>query len=285
MTTKSLPVAPQRVPTVGEFHHVATGRDYFSDGPLNFYKRHIGDYARDTAHLSIAEHGAYLLMLQHYYATEKPIPQDLVYAVTRARTAAGKAATDSVLRQFFKLESSGFRSERCDQEIEKMKKTIEANRKNGANGGRPKSEQNQLPEEPIGLDSANPNGTQTEPIPIASTPITNGKAIGSAKKQPTRRFRLPEDFYPNESGIAKAKDSGLDVKFEFQKFSDYHRGKGTVMADWDAAWRTWTTNAVQYRKGNSHGPTIDEQRAATRKAMYGGLDDRPAIDGEAERVD
>lgn len=41
---------------------------------MNFFKLYIGDYQRDTAHLSVTEHGAYLLMLQHYYATEKPLP-------------------------------------------------------------------------------------------------------------------------------------------------------------------------------------------------------------------
>lgn len=36
-------------------------------------------------------------------------------------------------------------------------------------------------------------------------------------------------------------------------------------------------------KGNGHGSTLDEQRAATRKAMYGDLGS--TIEGEAQRVD
>lgn len=35
-----------------------------------------GDYLRDTAHLSTAEHGAYLLLIGHYWVTAKPLPDD-----------------------------------------------------------------------------------------------------------------------------------------------------------------------------------------------------------------
>ena len=41
---------------------------------MNFYKRFIGDYQRDTGHLSMIEHGAYALLLDHFYASEKPLP-------------------------------------------------------------------------------------------------------------------------------------------------------------------------------------------------------------------
>ncbi len=36
---------------------------------------YIGDYKRDTAHLSVAEHGAYLLLIMHYW-DRGPLPND-----------------------------------------------------------------------------------------------------------------------------------------------------------------------------------------------------------------
>jgi hypothetical protein len=33
---------------------------------------------------------------------------------------------------------------------------------------------------------------------------------------------------------------------EFAKFVDHHRAKGSVMADWSAAWRTWERNAKRF---------------------------------------
>src|SRR5574340_208016 len=40
---------------------------------MNFYKRHLGDYAKHAGHLSMLEHGAYTLLLDRYYTTERPI--------------------------------------------------------------------------------------------------------------------------------------------------------------------------------------------------------------------
>lgn len=68
------------------------------------------------------------------------------------------------------------------------------------------------------------------------------KSVGSAK----RRTQLPTDFLPNETGLKSAASKGLSVDAELQKFKDFHAGKGTVMLDWQAAWRTWCSNAKQF---------------------------------------
>ena len=43
--------------------------------------------------------------------------------------------------------------------------------------------------------------------------------------------------------MAKAAEKHLDVQAELAKFRNYHEAKGSVMADWQAAWRTWVGNA------------------------------------------
>lgn len=90
---------------------------------MNYYERHLGDYARDTAHLTMMEHGAYSLLLDRYYATEAGIPADQVHRVARARTKEEKAAVDAVLAEFFVLESGLWRSKRCDLEIERFRES------------------------------------------------------------------------------------------------------------------------------------------------------------------
>mgnify|MGYP001264755674 CR=1 FL=1 len=127
---------------------------------MNYYKRHIGDYMRDTSHLSLLEHGAYTKLLDLYYVREEPLPDDEVERLIGARTPAEKKATRAVLKEFFRLEESGWRHARCDREIELYRAKAERNRLAGAKGGRPRKSGN-----PLGSESKpteNPNGFQTQ---------------------------------------------------------------------------------------------------------------------------
>lgn len=87
---------------------------------MNFYKRYIGDYARDTAHLSLTEHGVYAVLLDTGYATEKPLPGPLpaLYRICRAATAAERRAVDLVAEQFFPVgQDGGRRNPRVEAEL------------------------------------------------------------------------------------------------------------------------------------------------------------------------
>lgn len=128
---------------------------------MNFYKHHIGDYTKKTGHLSIAEHGAYLLMLQTYYATEKPLPTGRVlYRLLRAETKIERDAVDSIIEQFWTVTSGGLTNGRADEEIELAWVTADQSRANGKKGGRPKNETRVVKEiEPTN----NPSGYSQEP--------------------------------------------------------------------------------------------------------------------------
>lgn len=129
-----------------------------------FYKKNPGDYARATKHLTFIEHGAYNLLLDEYYHSEKPLPADkeLLYKRLCARTTEEKWAIDSVLEQFFSQYSYDllrnkfvcFRQKRADREIVEYWEQCKRNRINGVKGGRPKSAR-----KPTG----NPLATQNNP--------------------------------------------------------------------------------------------------------------------------
>lgn len=84
---------------------------------MNYYNRHLGDYAKDTRHLSLAEHGAYCLLLDYYYSTERPIPDDRCERIANAYETHERNAVRSVLEAFFTLTDDGWRNERADREI------------------------------------------------------------------------------------------------------------------------------------------------------------------------
>ena len=97
---------------------------------MNFYKHYIGDYQRDTGHLSLAEHGAYRLMLDAFYATGKPLPSDkkALYRLLRAATGIERRAIDIVSSQFWEMTSAGLINRRAALEIDKAAKQAEINR-------------------------------------------------------------------------------------------------------------------------------------------------------------
>lgn len=86
---------------------------------MNYYQRHIGDYAKDTGHLSLLEHGVYSSLLDWIYSTEKQLPDDLqaIYRICRAHSKSEKKAVDSVVCEFF-IAADGFRkNKRAEIEI------------------------------------------------------------------------------------------------------------------------------------------------------------------------
>ena len=84
---------------------------------MKYYTRHLGDYARNTSHLSVLEHGVYTLLIDRYYATEEPIPAKEVYRVCRASGRAERKAVDAILAEFFERRGEVYFNRRCHQEI------------------------------------------------------------------------------------------------------------------------------------------------------------------------
>ena len=107
---------------------------------MNYYQHHIGDFMRDTAHLSPVEECFYRRALDWYYVNEKPLPLDLdqVNRYLRAKTKTDRTAIGIVLSDFFKKTASGFVHSRCEIELEKFRCKKDASRENGKLGGRPK---------------------------------------------------------------------------------------------------------------------------------------------------
>lgn len=148
---------------------------------MNFYKRYVGDIQRDTGHLSLAEFGAYDRLLDHYYATEAPLPADIdaCCRIARAMTSPERKAVESILKQYFNLTDAGYTQGRTEKEIAEAKPAMVAARLNGIKGGRPKKHKNETQEKPNGFSENNPSETQhessPEPEPDKPTELTHSK--------------------------------------------------------------------------------------------------------------
>lgn len=156
---------------------------------MNYYERHLGDYARDTAHLSMLEHGAYTLLMDRYYATEQGVPTDQAHRVARARSREEKAAVDTVLAEFFTLVDGVWMQGRIEGEIGKAQERIDAARSNGKKGGRPKK--------------GNPNGNPAETQRVKS---------GSENETQQKALHTPPNHLsePNGSGASAPSEPKAD---------------------------------------------------------------------------
>lgn len=112
---------------------------------MNYYERHIGDYLKDTAHLSLLEHGVYGRLLDVYYTREAPIPAAQVERLSGVRTKEERDALRNVLDEFFTVDGDLLRHGRCDREIDRYQ---EKQRKAAASAnarwkkGQPQTERN-----------------------------------------------------------------------------------------------------------------------------------------------
>ena len=86
---------------------------------MNYYERHIGDYLKDTAHLSLLEHGVYGRLLDVYYTREAALPVAQVERLIGVRSKEEREALRNVVSEFFVVDGDVMRHSRCDREIER----------------------------------------------------------------------------------------------------------------------------------------------------------------------
>lgn len=262
---------------------------------LNYYRRYLGDYMRDTMHLSITEHGAYGLLLDACYATEKPLPKDYeaLYRICRAMNASEQAAVRVVADQFFVIGDDGLRhNDRAEREIGVAQSTIERQRASGLDSsvkrwGKDKS-----------TDKSTEESTDGESI---QPPTTNHQPSSSNHQKISRRgTRLPDDWaLPSEWQLWALKEESTWTPTYCRKAAEeFHRywiaipGQRGVKLNWYATWqnrvktlgpmpkngvkgepaRPWflTASGIE-EKGRARGfvvPTEKKEWPAFRAAVY-----------------
>lgn len=229
---------------------------------MNHYPHHIGDFDKATRHLTRLERSVYRDLMDMYYDTETMIPLDLV-AVCRkilARSNEESTAVEQTLNEFFTKTPTGWYHDRCEAEIA----AYHSNTTQKALAGKASANARMQKRAEI-LEKLNGNPTDVEqPLDSVATEgqqnptnqnqnqnqnhlTTTVVVVGSAK----RRTQIDSTFEPNDAGVQTAVTRGVQVDAELQRFIDYHRAKGSVMADWQAAWRTWVGNAAKFAQPNA----------------------------------
>jgi uncharacterized protein YdaU (DUF1376 family) len=165
---------------------------------VNFYQRHLGDYAKDTKHLTMIEHGAYCLLLDYYYATEKPIPADRCERIANAYADAEREAVKSVLKEFFTETAEGWRHFKCDDVIEDANsKSLKAKESAKSRWMRTQCERN-----------ANVEESQCDGNPIHK-PLTNNHKREGGASAPVIFHGVSEKVVADFKALRKAKKAPI----------------------------------------------------------------------------
>lgn len=235
---------------------------------MHYYEFNIPAWVLHTSHLTLEEECVYRRLLDYYYDTEKPIPEETKPVMRRLRLVNYEDIANQILSEFFHLEADGWHNNRADIVIAKYQSNANKARENGKKGGRPKQNKEQETH-PVIL--ANPEETTLKAnykqltinneLETKLKDITPAAPPATPKKKPAKTgSRLPDDWRPTQDYVNAAMQLNPDYTREWfsataHKFRDYwvaKTGKDATKADWLATWRNWVRNDLEYNRGKSN---------------------------------
>lgn len=238
---------------------------------MNFYKHYLGDYQRDTGHLSLVEHGAYRLMLDTHYATEKPLPADraALCRLLRAISPEEQAAVESVLEQFWQETGDGYTNERAMKEITKASTQAETNRRI-AEEREAKRKKTKSKDEPETNRSTN-RSTNDEPN---QTPDTREGSVPSERAPPIDPVKALFDQCVGlltESGVTEKQARSLTGKWR-KDYGDVATARAVRLASAEAATEPVAYIEATLKRGGKNGKrSAAEQEHDDRIAILDAL--------------
>jgi len=103
---------------------------------------YTSDYMNDTGHLTTEEHGAYLLLIIHYWHTEKPLPDDDRKLAHLCRATLKRfRQLKLTISLLFDRESGKWVHKRIEKEIREYHEKLDAKRLAGKLGAEKRWEQ------------------------------------------------------------------------------------------------------------------------------------------------
>lgn len=147
-----------------------------------------GDYLKDTTHLSTAEHGAYLLLIAHYWVTRSPLPSDdeRLRRIARMEKSEWRKSRDAVLAFFIEADD-GWHQGRIEEELGKWSNLREMRRDRAG-----KAASARWAKHDASPENASSNATSMrEALPQASG--MSGAAGGVRRKKSEKREKNSEN--------------------------------------------------------------------------------------------
>jgi uncharacterized protein YdaU (DUF1376 family) len=176
---------------------------------MHYLPFYTGDYLRHTRHLSITEHGAYLLLLTYCWDMEGPVPLDerKIFGICNARSSDEMEAVRRVLNEFFVRMDDGWYNTRIMKEIERAKYICQKRVKAGKASGRSRKASS--------WDKASKGTHVQKPIKsIAKAPSQNAGSGGTCVQQMFSKCStgVPNQHQDQELNISSRESTGSNPK-------------------------------------------------------------------------
>lgn len=233
---------------------------------LPYIQLYVADYLADTAHLSAAQHGAYLLLIFNYWQRGHELSNigDRLANIARMSDAEWAANKDA-LAEFFEVTGDTWRHSRIEADLAAVAaKSTRLSTIAKAAAERRASTADQKPGKSPALAKQKPGHTEAEAEAEAKKCKEQGKSASSATSAAGTKVRatyLPATWAATEADIAYCREHrpDLDPVFTAERFRDYwcaiggDKGRKT---DWAATWRNWVRDE---KRGNGPRPAAPGQ--------------------------
>jgi len=203
---------------------------------------YIGDYLTDTMHLSAEEHGAYLLLIIHYWKTGNAIKNDKKTLKNIAKINSKKMTN---ILHFFTLKNGYLYHKRIDEELAKAA----SNKADKSKAGKKGMEKRY-------------NKKLTDAI---IEPITNPQQNANPSPSPSHYIIIKD----NNIEMLRQKYLTLNMEDEYEKFIDYGKAKGKKYKDYDAAFRTWCRTALKFQQNEQQQGSGEYATKSNNGKNYG----------------
>lgn len=157
-----------------------------------------GDYARDTGHLGNGHHGAYLMLIKHYWCSGEPLVDDdaVLWRIACCDSIGAWKKLRPTVARFFKVDAGLWRHKRVDAELEHAKEIVEARSSAGLKGAEARWQGDDKPDgngnadaNGIRMANAPPSQWQSDGQPPSPSPSQEAASAASgAAPEPARRL-------------------------------------------------------------------------------------------------
>lgn len=229
---------------------------------------YVGDYLADTTHLTVTEHGAYLLLIMSLWRNETLPNNDKILARHARCTMAQWSRMKPTIMPFFEDRDGRIFHGRILHDLTAARVAVERQAHRSSNGGKATSLKYKRRIPPAAAPQARQSNSTSSTVSIDTV---EGEPFRCAGR------RAPLDWMPSEDDNEILRSEGIG---DFNRPSALARFKDheftNAKSDWSAAYRNWIRKDAEDAKRNRPANGHDQRKQAAMDV----LTERGNVSGE-----